>query len=243
MTILTNPNFGDDSTGNSNLITWNVPVAQFIEELRKAGMDITKEIPKAMKKVNQETIKIAKGKFRAMFDVSNHNINFTGKYLNLKNSAKEAGNKELLKKLNQKGKANSSRPILQNFVVGTSKKNKMISYIRNNSFYASMLENGADIKPNARLQADEGKKEWHNHFLTKKQENAYQEEFASTHYLTIYVKGQWKKVKEVRIIGRHFMKSAMNDVWGSNIAKDIMAKQIDKAVSDFNKKYNDNSRR
>lgn len=101
------------------------------KSVEKAIKDTKLKLPsivvRLQKKVNQQVIKSAKARFRSQFNVNNHN-NYTLTNANATNNA---------------GK--NAQPILKTFKNTKSKKEKMTTWVLNNSYYANWLETGVTI--------------------------------------------------------------------------------------------------
>lgn len=109
-----------------DIIQFNIDTNSIESALKKTTLNIDKIILKMQSAVNREVIKSAKKRFRALFDVKNHN-----QYTLLNANAENAGGK-------------NAKPILSNFKA-TKGREARTSWILNKAFYAGFLERGATI--------------------------------------------------------------------------------------------------
>lgn len=97
------------------------------EAIKGTKLNFNNVIVRLQRKVNAVVIKSAKQRFKAQFNVNNHN-NYT-----LTNAAAENNQKK------------NAMPILKNFKNIKNKKEKGSTWILNSSYYANWLERGANI--------------------------------------------------------------------------------------------------
>ena len=112
----------------ANFVDFDIDIKQIEKAISGTKLKIDNIIVKMQRAVNKEVIKSAKARFRAQFNVNNHN-SYT-----LTNPDAE----------NRAGK--NAQPILKSFKNIKSKREKRTTWILNNSYYANWLENGAHIE-------------------------------------------------------------------------------------------------
>lgn len=163
------------------------------KSIEKAIKNTTLRFPsiiiKLQKAVNKEVIKSAKARLKSQFNVNNHN-NYTLTNANAENNA---------------GK--NAKPILKNFKNVKSKKEKGVTWILQNSYWANWLENGANIKAKG-----DG-------------------------YLTFKIGGEWKKVKSITLPARPFVKPAVDEFWNTSKQKEIQEAELQKILAKYWEKH------
>lgn len=163
----------------------SVDSKQVEKAIKNTKLKLPNIIVRLQKKVNQQVIRSAKARFRSQFDVNNHN-QYTLTNANATNNAKK-----------------NAQPILKNFKNTKSKKEKGVTWVLQNSYYANWLETGVTI--NAKRSK----------------------------YLTFKVGGEWKKAKSVTIPPRPFVKPAIDEFWNSSKQKEIQEKELQKILEKY----------
>lgn len=169
----------------ANFIQLEIDTKQIEKAIKHTTLKMDSIIVRLQKKVNAEVIKSAKKRFRSLFNVNNHNH-----YTLTNPDATNAAGK-------------NAQPILKSFKNVKSKREKRVTWVLNNAYWANFLENGAHI------EAKNGK------------------------WLTFKVDGQWKKVQSVEIPSRPFVKPAVDEFWNSGKQAEIQEKELEKILAKY----------
>lgn len=115
------------------IVQFNIDTKSIESAIKKTTLNFDKMLVKMQLSVNKEVIKSAKKRFKALFDVKNHN-----KYTI----------------------AGPEKPILSNFKTVKGKEERT-SWILNKAFYARFLEQGAHIEAKSKWLTFKAGGQWH----------------------------------------------------------------------------------